>query len=104
MKTINKRVALEPFPEIGVRVTVKAGVSQIQQKGSLVKLRVVYDTADNFLRAGDYAYLRGDFSKDTRFQPLTAADGTKFMLVPIELIDGVEQQKPFQGLTASCQE
>lgn len=93
MKIINRRVAIEPFEKKGATAVVNKGVVQFQEKGSLTKLRVVYDMDDGFLRAGDHIYVRGDMKGDQRFRSiLVAEDGTQFVLVPIELVEGVERQ------------
>ncbi len=69
MHTVNKKIAVTPFPTLDAKVSVKGGVARLNQKSELSKLTVVYSD-DSVYMAGDTVYVRSDlythqFAKET---------------------------------------
>jgi hypothetical protein len=91
MKTINKHVAVEPFPRNSAVVTTHRGQAQIQQRAALTGLKVVFDTDDGVYRAGDVLFFRGDTCKTPPAMQLLSEGDVSFILLPVEWAVGVNR-------------
>lgn len=93
MKTVNRRVAVEPFEKTSATVTMTKHVAMIKQKSSLAKLRVVLPTSDGDFDVGDHVFVHGEFSKNQLAAQVLEAEGSgqKFILVPYDMIVAVER-------------
>lgn len=98
MIIVNKRVACTPFETTQTKTEVKGGLMHISQKNKLTKLTVVYesDVPSDFnagvdLQPGDSVFLRGESCKhEFARQVFETEEGKPFILVPLDLIVGVE--------------
>lgn len=91
MKTTNRRVACAPMKTNSIKATVKGGVPVIEQMEKLQKLEVVYPTADWEYVAGQSVYVPGEcVVHDWAKKVYKVEDGKPFILVPYDIICGVE--------------
>lgn len=91
MKTTNRRVACAPMKTNSVKTTVRGGVASIEQLEKLQKLEVVYPTADWEYAAGQSVYVPGECAvHDWAKKVYKVEDGKPFILVPYDIIWGVE--------------
>ena len=94
MYTINKKVAVTPFPSTQTKVEVDArtGLPVIKQKRELTKLTVVYDAWEDELPyvAGDVILVPGDMCKHAGIagHVYELEPGKPFILVPADQIIG----------------
>lgn len=88
MRTINKKIACQPFPSKEIKTSVSKGVLTFNHKTELTKLTVVFDS-ENFF-AGDSIYLPGECVKNEFAGKEYQKDGKQFILVPEELVVGYD--------------
>lgn len=95
MITVNKRLACKPHEKISMNTTqVNRGLALPEEKSKLFIVEVLFDHFDRdgkySVQKGTKLYLNYDaFRHDFNRQIYTHDDGTKFILVPEDLIVAV---------------
>lgn len=95
MFTINQRIAVKPFETHEVKMTVKNGLARMEQRNSLTQLMVVFptDCADangRNIQVGDKIFVSGDVMKHSYSRDILELDGVKFVLIPFNVVVGIE--------------
>lgn len=91
MKTMNKQLAVEPFPTKSIKpVTMKGGLIGVSQKVELTGLAVILDSEDGRFKAGMKVYVRGDLSAHDFTTNIQNIGGKTFILIPDTLVQLVE--------------
>lgn len=86
--TVNKKIATAPFPTNQIKSTIKAGVALIEQSNMLTPLKVLYPSNEG-IPAGVTVYVPGECMKHKWANEVyTTEDGTKFILVPMDMAVG----------------
>jgi hypothetical protein len=96
MFTVNKKVAVTPFPTTSTQVTVSRGLVEMRQKKELAALTVVYDcwdTGSGFsFDTGDTVYVPGELCAHQLAKAVFELEpGKPFILVPADMVVGVER-------------
>jgi hypothetical protein len=90
MYTVNKKIAVTPFPSTQTKIEVGAnGLPTIKQKRELTPLTVVYDSWDDDLDyiAGDIVYVPGDLCKHQGINQVYELEaGKPFILMPADQV------------------
>jgi hypothetical protein len=93
MRTINKKLAVTPFPTTSVHTEVVGGIARIKQRSELTKLKVVYNT-DEYEEAdirGSEVYVRGDLCKHQIAKEVYEIEpGKPFILIDLAMVVGFE--------------
>ena len=86
-KTTNRRVAAEPIVDLAAKSLIKGGMAYIENKVSLLELKLVFGSDDGPYEAGDSIVIHGDNGTRSAWarDVLTMGD-KKFILVPFEAI------------------
>jgi len=92
-RTMNKKVAVEPFQDMAVK-TVKhgqgaVGVARIENRISLTPLKVLFGTNDGTFREGDVVYVRSNLYTVEWAKERHEFEGKTFMLLPEQYVEAV---------------
>lgn len=91
IESVNKVVATEPFKEIAAKQKVTGGIAVIDNKVSLVPLKVVFSSP--LFTAGDIVWVHGDVvSKHRWAKEVYRVNEHEFILVPEEFVMVAELQ------------
>jgi|SRR6185312_16149128 len=94
MITVNDWVATTPFSEVNVTTSTQRGVAMIKQATKLTKLTTVAEARFNdgtIVAAGTTVYVKGDTMKHQwASEVLEADDGSKFIMIPRQMICAIE--------------
>lgn len=92
MKTLNKLVAVSPFPTKSVTTVKKGGLVIAESKVSLTKLEVMLESEDSKFRPGMVVYVNGNLSTNPEWSNLHKLEqyGLEFILIPESVIQLVE--------------
>lgn len=91
MYTINKKIAVEPFPTTETKSEVISGRVVIKQRNELTALKVVFETdvdEEPCLDPGDVVYVRGDLCKHQLAKEIFEMDGKQFILIDASTVVG----------------
>ena len=98
ISSINRFVAVQPFPVAHITHSVKSGIAMIDQKYQLTKLELVYDAVvklgdlDLVLRPGDAIFVTSDqYVQPWAKKVYELVEGKPFILVSQETVVLVEQ-------------
>lgn len=81
--TLNKLVAVEPFPAKTLKQTVmKGGLIGVAQKVELLGLKVILQSEDRRFFPGDTVYVKGDLSSQDFTSNVQEIEGKTFVLIP----------------------
>lgn len=85
--SVNKRIAVEPFPSFGIETKNKNAFTTVVQKTDLIPLRVVF-ASDTLLevRPGDVVYVRGETQQHQWSKEVFELGGKKFIFIPEDVI------------------
>jgi hypothetical protein len=89
MFTVNKKVAVTPFPTTDTETQVVAGRVVLKQRSELTPLKVVFDS-DGDLVAGRTVYVRGDLCKHQLAKEIFEKDDKKFILIDENMVIGYD--------------
>lgn len=94
--TLRGRIATEPFPDMSVKTaTVGTGpvkVARIENKSSLVPLRVVMDCEDGRFHVGDMVLVKGsNYTALWAKEIHDTVDGIKYILIPEAFVEVVRK-------------
>jgi hypothetical protein len=98
MVTQNNWIAVTPFAQVGIKTRMSPGLALMEHTVELQKLTVVFELQDDQFRTifvpGDEVFLKSDAQKHQWMSEVyTAPDGTKYILIPRNLIVGVNYRK-----------
>jgi hypothetical protein len=83
IRTLNKLVGVEPFPQKAVKpVTLKGGLIGVAQKVELTPLKVMVPSEDGRFTPGMTVYVRGDLSAQDFSGNIQTIAGLTFILLP----------------------
>lgn len=85
IRTLNKKVACEPFPEMAVEKETRGGMVVPKQRGALTKLRVVFGDDGDFY-CGSFIWVRSESFIQQWAKDVYELDGKRFILVPADAI------------------
>lgn len=102
MKSAKGRVACTPFPDMAVKTAVlgqgTVKVARIENKVSLVAMKVVMPTEDFRFVEGDVAYVRGNhYTQVWAKEIFQTPSGTDYILVPENLIEVFDREISIGG-------
>lgn len=84
--TMNKKVAVEPFPDMAVKTTAQGQgavkVARIENKVGLTRLRVVFPSDDGRFRTGQLVWVRSDLYLQNWAKEKHQVEGVEFILMP----------------------
>lgn len=86
IRTRNHRVACEPIATMSVEKEQKGGMMVPKQKGSLTKLRVLFEGFNLDYPKGSVIWIRADQFIQQWAKDVLELDGVKFILVPEDQI------------------
>lgn len=92
MKTMNKQIAVEPFPTKSIKpVQLKGGLIGVAQKVELTPLAVILPSEDGRFKPGMKVYVRGDLAAQDFSMNIQNINGKTFILLSetyVMLVDG----------------
>lgn len=92
MMTMNKQVAVSPFPTKSIKpVVMKGGLVGVAQKVELTPLDVILQSEDGRFKPGMKVYVRGDIVVQEFANNVQNIGGKTFVLLPdsyVQLVEG----------------
>ena len=92
MMTMNKQVAVSPFPTKSIKpVVMKGGLVGVAQKVELTSLDVILPSEDGRFKPGMKVYVRGDIAVQDYTNNIQNIGGCTFFLLPdsaVMLVEG----------------
>lgn len=88
----NGKVAVEPFKEMAIEKEQRGGLVMAKQKGTLTKLRVVFNSGKEFVPESYYfpkgssVWVRADGYALPWAKEILELDGEKFILIPVDQV------------------
>lgn len=97
LKACRHQIGVTPFPDSSVKIEVKKtgqyGVASIQNKVSLVELKVLVEDAEGLFKKGSTVFVRGDLYVHpwAKVKYTLPEVSEEFILLPVNVVDIVKE-------------
>lgn len=96
-RSVNKKVAVEPFPSTSIETKNRAGFTTVIQKTELIPLKVVFSSLTPQglgVDPGHVVYVKGETTQHQWAKEVFELDGKKFIFIPEESVVLVDFNPP----------